>query len=297
MADNNPFPGENNTGHIWDDDLRELKNPPPRWWTILWWVSLAWCVVYAFLYPTIPFLTDSNKGFLNWTQIGEYKQGLAEVNKVREKYESRIATMSAKEILADAELTNYISHGDGAGAGKVLFGDNCAACHGSAGQGTVGFPVLADDDWIWGGTIEKIAETITNGRGPKAVVPSPGMPAHGGVISKKEIAALAKYVVGLSEGKGDAAGKKLFTEKGCIGCHGVDGKGMAVLGSVNLTDAVWRFDEADRVASASYTIEHGVNQMGKPKSRQAEMPTFGSRLSADDVKKLAVYVYKFGGGK
>ena len=21
-----------NTGHIWDDDLRELDNPPPRWW-------------------------------------------------------------------------------------------------------------------------------------------------------------------------------------------------------------------------------------------------------------------------
>ncbi len=297
MADNNPFPGENNTGHIWDDDLRELKNPPPRWWMILYYASIAWCVVYALLYPMIPLITDSNKGLLNWTMMEEYKEGLAELDQIRSKYESRIKTMSAKEILADPELSNYISHGDGAGAGKVLFGDNCSACHGSAGQGTPGFPVLADDEWIWGGSIEKIEETIKNGRGPKAIIPSPGMPAHAATLSLQEINGLAKYVVGLSEGKDDESGKKLFMEKGCVGCHGVDGKGLAALGSVNLTDAIWRFDEEDRLSSAAYTIRHGVNQMNNPKSREAEMPTFGTRLSADEIKKLAVYVYKFGGGK
>ena len=297
MADKNPFPGENNTGHIWDDDLRELKNPPPRWWMVLFWASIAWFFAYGVLYPMYPLINDSNEGILGWTSIGEYKEGLAEVEKIREKYESRIKTMSAKEILADSVLSNYISHGDGAGAGKVLFGDNCSACHGSAGQGTVGFPVLADDDWIWGGNIEKIVETITNGRGPKAVVPFPGMPAHGAILSKAEITALAKYVVGLSEGRDGPGGKKLFMEKGCVGCHGMDGKGVAALGSANLNDAIWRFDEPDRYASARYTITHGVNQPGNPKSRQAEMPSFGGRLSVDEIKKLAVYVYKFGGGK
>jgi cytochrome c oxidase cbb3-type subunit 3 len=52
MAENNPFPGENNTGHFWDDNLRELNNPPPRWWMIGFWLSIAWWVLYSILYPT-----------------------------------------------------------------------------------------------------------------------------------------------------------------------------------------------------------------------------------------------------
>jgi cytochrome c oxidase cbb3-type subunit III len=299
MAENNPFPGENNTGHVWDDDLRELSNPPPTWWTLCFYISIAFVIGYGVIYPQWPTLTGVGytQGMTGWTQMDEYKKGVAEVAAVRAPFEDRIKGMSAKEILADQELADYISHGDGAGAGKVLFGDNCAACHGSAGQGTVGFPVLLDDDWIWGGSIEKIVETITNGRGPTATIPSPGMTAHAGVLSEAEIDTLAAYAVGLSEGNDDPSGKALFTEKGCIACHGMDAKGMQVLGSANLTDAIWRFDEADKLASAKYTITHGVNAANDSMTRQAEMPTFSNRLSADDIKKLAVYVYLYGGGK
>ena len=52
MAEHNPFPGENNTGHFWDDNLRELANPPPRWWMIAFWASILWVVIYSILYPT-----------------------------------------------------------------------------------------------------------------------------------------------------------------------------------------------------------------------------------------------------
>lgn len=297
MAEHNPFPGENNTGHVWDDDLRELSNPPPAWWTLCFYLSIAFVIGYGIIYPQWPTLGGYTKGMTGWTQMDEYNKGVAEVQAVRAPFDSRIAGMSAKEILADQELSEYISHGDGAGAGKVLFGDNCAACHGSAGQGTVGFPVLVDDNWIWGGSIETIVQTITNGRGPNAVVPSAGMIAHGGTIAEADIDKLAAYVVGLSEGNDDPAGKQLFTEKGCVACHGMDGKGMQALGSADLTDAVWRFAEEDKLASAKYTITHGVNAANDPMTRQAEMPTFGNRLSADEIKKLAVYVYKFGGGK
>ncbi len=297
MAENNPFPGENNTGHVWDGDLRELSNPPPTWWTMCFYASIAFVIGYGIIYPQWPSLSGYTKGMTGWTQMDEYKKGVAEVEAVRAPFEDKIHNMTAAQILADDELSNYISHGDGAGAGKVLFGDNCAACHGSAGQGTVGFPVLADDNWIWGGDINTIVQTITNGRGPNAIIPSAGMIAHGGVLSEADIDKLAAYVVGLSEGKDDPAGKQLFTEKGCVACHGMDAKGMKALGSANLTDAVWRFNEPDKLASAKYTITHGVNAANDPMTRQAEMPTFSKRLSADDIKKLAVYVYKFGGGK
>jgi len=280
MADNNPFPGENNTGHIWDDDLRELDNPPPRWWMIAFWASIIWWVAYGVLYPMWPTLDGYTKGIMGWTQIKEYQEGVQEVEAVRGKYEEKIAAMSAKDILADEELKAYTI-----ASAKVLFGDNCAACHGGGGQGGPGFPVLADDDWLFGGSIDIIEQTITNGR--KGV-----MTAHSKILKPEEIDSLAKAIM-----EGKPTSDPNFTAKGCIACHGPDGKGMAVLGAANLTDAVWRFAEEDQMASIKYTITHGVNDATDPKSREAIMPAFGQRLSKDDIKKLAVYVHQLGGGQ
>jgi len=287
MAEKNPFPGENNTGHIWDDNLRELANPPPRWWMIAFWASIAWWVAYGFIYPMWPIGNEPTKGFTGWSQIKEYNEAVDEVQGVRCDYEKKIAGLSAAQIMQDSNLMEYVQR-----SGKVLFGDNCAACHGGGGQGGPGFPVLADDDWLYGGTIDTIEQTITMGR--KGV-----MTAHGKILSGDEINTLANYVVGLSKGQNDAAGQALFQQKGCIACHGMDGKGMQALGSANLTDGIWRF-KADpgqtQEDSVKYTITHGVNDVTDPMTRQAQMPTFSARLSKDDIKKLAVYVHGLGGG-
>jgi cytochrome c oxidase cbb3-type subunit 3 len=285
MTDNNPFPGENNTGHIWDDNLRELKNPPPRWWMLAFWASLVWWIGYGILYPMWPGLTGYTKGVLGWTQIREYHAAVAEVDAVRAPFEEKIRAMTVKEILADDGLSAYVE-----ASAKVSFGDNCAACHGAGGQGNPGYPVLADDDWLYGGAIETIEQTVLMGR--KGI-----MTGHGKVLAKDEIDQLANYAVALSEGKEDPDGHKLFMEKGCIACHGIDAKGLQMLGSANLTDAVWRF-EPGGFESARYTIMHGVNDITSPQSREAVMPKFGgTKLSNDDIKKLAVYVHKLGGGQ
>lgn len=285
MSEHNPFPDEGNTGHIWDDNLRELTNPAPKWWMMAFWASVAFVVGYAIIYPMIPLVSSHTKGMTGWTAIGEYKAALAEVEAIRKPYEDKIAAMSAKEILADADLSAYVE-----ASGKVLFGDNCAACHGNGGQGNPDYPVLADDDWLFGGTIEQIQTTITNGR--KGM-----MTAHAATLSDDEINTLASYVVGLSEGQSDEKGKALFQSKACFACHGMDAKGMAALGSANLTDGIWRFDEEDKMASAVRTIKHGVNAAGDANTRNAEMPAFGGKLSEADIKKMAVYVHKFGGGQ
>lgn len=280
MADNNPFPGENNTGHIWDEDLRELDNPVPRWWMIAFWASCLWVVGYAILYPMFPTLSGYTKGIMGWTQMGEYQEGLAEVEKVRAKFETQLQGMSAEEILADEGLSNYTI-----ASAKVLFGDNCAACHGSGGQGGPGYPVLVDDNWLYGGSVDTIIQTITNGR--KGV-----MPAHGNQLSEEELNKLASAVMA-----GNPTAEPLFMEKACFACHGPDGKGMNALGSANLTDAIWRFDEQDQLASVKQTIRHGVNDSSDPLSREAIMPTFAERLTGNEIKKLAVFVYKLGGGQ
>ncbi len=280
MADNNPFPGENNTGHIWDDNIRELSNPPPRWWMIAFWASIIWFIAYGFIYPMYPIGQEATKGMTGWSQMNEYQEGVAEIEAVRAEFETKIEGMTAAQILEDEGLSAYT-----VASAKVLFGDFCAACHGSGGQGGPGYPVIADDDWLFGGTIETIEQTITMGR--KGI-----MTAHGKILSEDEVNTLAQATV-----SGNPASEPLFMQKGCIACHGMDGKGMHALGSANLTDAVWRFDEADRVESAKYTIVHGVNDSSDPQTREAVMPTFGERLSKDEIKKLAVYVYKLGGGQ
>jgi len=281
MADKNPFPGENNTGHIWDDNIRELANPIPRWWMLSWYASCAWVLIYVLIYPSLPIGDKPTSGIMGWTAIEEYKEGMAEVEAIRAKYEDQIKGMTAEQILTDQGLSDYT-----VASVKVLFGDNCSACHGSGGQGGPGFPVLADDDWLYGGGIDKIEETIIKGR--KGM-----MPAHGSKLSAEQIDTLANYVVGLSEGKDDPAGKALWMANACFACHGMTAKGNQAMGAVNLTDSVWRFAPGG-LESVKQTITHGVNFPADPKSREAIMPAFADKLSANDIKKLAVYVYKLG---
>jgi len=217
--------------------------------------------------------------------IGEYQEDLAKVDAVRAPFETQIKSMSVAEVLADDGLSGYA-----VASARVLFGDYCAGCHGAGGQGGPGFPVLADDDWLYGGSIETILQTITNGRRGMMI-------AHGSMLSAAEINTLAQHAVDLSQGNTSDAGAQLYRDKGCFGCHGADGKGLQILGSANLTDAVWRFNDSDKLAGAVKTITHGVNDPRDPNTRTAEMPAFGKRLSDSELKKLAIYAYKLGGGQ
>src|SRR3546814_1818634 len=70
----------------------------------------------------------------------------------------RIETLGFDEIRADAELMSIVRS-----TGHQLFGDNCAACHGVDGRGRTNYPDLTDDDWLWGDSVEAIAETMRVG--------------------------------------------------------------------------------------------------------------------------------------
>jgi cytochrome c oxidase cbb3-type subunit 3 len=284
MSDNtNPYDAPD-TGHVWDDNLRELTNPPPRWWTIAFHASWIFVVVYAILYPMIPLVSSHTKGVLGWTSIGEFKESVAQLDEVRGPFEAKIATLEPAAILADRELANYVD-----ASAKVLFGDRCAPCHGAGGQGNPGYPVLADDAWLYGGTVDKLVESISNGR--RGI-----MPSHAARFSAQELDDLAAYVLALSEGGDHEAGKVLFTGKGaCFACHGMDGKGNQALGAPNLTDRIWRFDGS--LEGIRHTIAHGVNAPDDPETRNAEMPAFAGQLDETEIKKLAVYVHRFGGGQ
>ncbi|MDE2117941.1 MAG: cytochrome-c oxidase, cbb3-type subunit III [Betaproteobacteria bacterium] len=299
MSEKHDVSGVPTTGHVWDDDLADFTNQPPRWWMLGLTASALFCVVYFLYYPSIPFAATGGffKGIGGWTAIKEMEADKSEVDAVRGKFEARLKDMTPAAILADNELSEYVKR-----SGKVLFGDNCAACHGQNGAGTrdkegLFAPILNDDDWLYGGKIDNIHETIAGGRQGM-------MGAHKDTLKEAQIADVAKYVKAMSdEGKDKAdadpavaAGKKVFMESDCTACHGQDAKGMQAMGSTNLTDKIWRFDGS--VEGIKRTIAYGVNS-GDPQARVAVMPSFkkAGKLSDAEIKKLAVYVYKFGGGQ
>ncbi|HXU92191.1 MAG TPA: cytochrome-c oxidase, cbb3-type subunit III [Gallionella sp.] len=274
------------TGHVWDDDLGDLTNQPPKWWMLGLTASAIWVVVYFLYYPSIP-VSNANsffKGLGGWTAITEMEADKSVVDNVRKQYEDKLKNMTPAAILADSQLTEYVTR-----SGKVLFGDNCAACHGQNGVGTTDkqglfAPILNDDDWLYGGKIDDIYASITGGRQGM-------MPAHKDILSAAEIDTLANAIAASKP-----TSTPLFAEKGCTACHGPDGKGIQAMGSANLTDKIWRFDGS--VEGIKYTIANGVNA-GVPGTRVAVMPSFqaAGKLSDAEMKKLAVYVYKFGGGQ
>lgn len=285
MSEKHDVGGVPTTGHVWDDDLGDFTNQPPKWWMLGLAASAIWVVVYWLYYPSVPVSTAGGffKGIGGWSAISEMEADKGVVDEVRGKYEAKLKDMTPAAILADSELTEYVTR-----SGKVLFGDNCAACHGTNGVGTVGkqglfAPILNDDDWLYGGKIDDVHTTIQAGRQGMMV-------AHKDMLSDAEADALANAVAA-----GTPTATPLFAEKGCTACHGEDGKGVQAMGSANLTDQVWRFDGS--VEGIKYTILNGVNA-GTPGTRVAVMPAFqGGKLSDAEIKKLAVYVYKFGGGQ
>ncbi|MFW5426001.1 MAG: cytochrome-c oxidase, cbb3-type subunit III [Methylophagaceae bacterium] len=319
MADNKNNPSEvSDTGHEWDG-IRELDNPCPRWWLNSLWLSGLLVIVYFILYPSLPLVNDSTKGLLGWTQINEYKADLAEVEAIRAPFEKTLAAMSVEEILADQKMLNYAI-----GSSKVLFGDNCAACHGTGGapaQGA-GYPNLTDDDWLFGGSINEIQLSIAKGQAGT-------MPAHAKLLNADEVDQLVKFVVNSSNGTATEAGMALYTAKGCFACHGADAKGVKMMGSANLTDRIWRFSGDEE--QIRHTILHGVNDGSDAETRVAVMPAWSEklaiilqltaeaieddedpseidwddelegdeseRLTETEIKKLAVYVHQFGGGQ
>ena len=287
------------TGHVWDDDLADFTNQPPKWWMLALTASAIWIIVYWLYYPSVPIPTSNTffKGVGGWSAIKEMEADKSDVDTVRGKYEAKIKNLAPAAILADSDLTEYVKR-----SGKVLFGDNCAPCHGTNGVGTrdkegLFAPVLDDDDWLYGGKIDDIYTTISGGRQGMMI-------GHKDTLTEQQIADVARYVMAMSKESKDIAdadpvvadGRKVFMESDCTGCHGADAKGMQAMGTANLTDKIWRFDGS--LKGVERTIAYGVNS-GDPKARVAVMPSFtdAGKLSDADIKKLAVYVYKFGGGQ
>jgi cytochrome c oxidase cbb3-type subunit 3 len=249
------------TGHVWDGDVAEGNNPLPRWWLGLFWLTIAWGIVLLVAYPSV-----GEFSLLGWTQTKQYDE---EIARSEEQYGKIFAAFAAKPL-------TELEHDPAAlSAGRNLFVNNCAPCHGSDARGARGFPNLTDSEWNWGGSPEQIETTIRNGR-------TGVMPPFGAALSDPVRHALVAYVETLAGRKEDAtlaeAGKQSFAMF-CVACHGPTGDGNPLLGAPRLTNEIWLHGSSDSVL-------YDVITNGRTSTMPAQEPLLG----ADRVHVLAAYV-------
>jgi cytochrome c oxidase cbb3-type subunit 3 len=259
---------DNTTGHVWDEDLRELNNPLPRWWMGLFVITVLFSAVYLVLYPGL----GSATGSLQWSSSGQYEQEQAKARAAQVPLYARFAAMDEKQLAGDAQAM---------GIGERLYLNNCAACHGSDARGSKGFPNLSDSDWLWGGAFADIGKTIAEGR--NGVMPPMAEAVGGG----DNVPNVAHYVLSLSGSPHDSVAAQLGRSKFavCAGCHGADGKGNTALGAPNLTDKVWLHGWGE--AAITSIINSGKNNA---------MPAHANRLTPEQIRVLAAYVWRMSNG-
>ncbi|WPB85771.1 cytochrome-c oxidase, cbb3-type subunit III [Sediminicoccus rosea] len=278
--------GQMTTGHEWDG-LKELNTPLPKWWLYTFYATILFSLVWVVLYPALPI--SGATGLLGWTARGALPAQQAAERARIEPMMARLRAATPEQIAADPELRAFALAG-----GRVAFANNCAGCHGAGGQGAPGgFPSLADDDWIYGGSFDAIQHTIRHGVRANESDEQRGvaMPAFQatGMLNAAQVSDTAEFVLSLTGRSTDPAavtrGEALYAEN-CASCHGDRGEGNRDLGAPRLNDRIWLYggEKADIMRSIA-------------NSRAGVMPSWQGRLDPAMINMLTVYVHALGGGE
>ena len=257
--------GDNTTGHVWDEDLRELNNPLPLWWMGLFVLTLVFGGVYLVMYPGL----GAFAGTEGWSSAAQHQAEVQEARRSMQTVYARYMGLSAEALVKEPQAMAI---------GERLFANNCAGCHGADARGSKGFPNLTDRDWLWGGAPADIAASITKGR-------SGNMPPMAAAVGgAAEVRQLANYVLSLSGSPHDGIAAQLGRPKfaSCAACHGANGKGNTALGAPNLTDKIWLHGWGEAAVMAM--INNG---------KANHMPAHEGRLAPEQVHVLSAYVWSF----
>lgn len=278
--------GTETTGHEWDG-IKELDTPLPRWWLNVFYATIAFAVVYSLLFPSWPWVNGYFHGLLGYSTRVSIEKTMADAAAAKAPMIDKIKATSLQDIEKNPDLLNFAI-----GGGKAVFADNCAACHGPGGGGNKGIPNLADDDWLWGGTLDQIYQTVSFGiRNTNPKSRQSAMPRFGAdqILKPEQINDVAEYVLSLTGKSTDAAaaqrGSQVFADN-CVACHGDKGQGNIEMGAKQLNNGIWLYggDKATIVETITY-------------ARNSSMPAWSERFDDPTIKMLAVYVHSLGGGK
>lgn len=276
--------GVETVGHEWDG-IEELNNPLPRWWLWTLYATVIWSLGYAILYPAWPLIERGTEGVLGWTSRGQLAHEMSEEEARRAPLLQAIAATPIVQLPLNANLM-----AEAVAGGAAAFRVHCVQCHGANAAGSEGYPNLTDDEWIWGGDLPTIEQTILHGiRQPdNSATRMSMMPGFGrdGILPPAQVAQVADHVLSLSgSGSANAVGATVFATN-CVVCHGANGEGLRQFGAPSLNDAVWLYG-GDRAAVVAQ-----INA-----SRHGVMPAWEGRLDPATIRMLAAYVHSLGGGE
>lgn len=265
-----PTKADGTTDHVWAHGvLRESVKALPMWWRYLSFAAFASAFAYMVLFPGL----GNFRGLLGWSSSEALERDQAVEGARLEDLAGRLRTAPLATLAKDPRLVR---------AGRALFIDNCAACHGVDGSGVqaMGAPNLVDGDWLYGGDDAAILASILDGRQGL-------MPPMGAAMTANEITAVANYVASLSGAPSDAVkaalGKPLFAA--CAACHGPKGQGNPALGAPNLTDSIWLHGGA--IADIEKAIRQGLGGI---------MPAWRERLGEDNARLIGAWLHARGSG-
>lgn len=262
-------PAPTDTSHVWDEDLTEYNKPMPRWWINLFYITIVFAIGYLIYYPGLGAIAGVGK----WTSANEHAAEKAREDK---KLEQTFAPYAGKSIDVIAQDPKALA------LGRSIFNNTCATCHGSSAKGAIGYPNLTDDIWHWGGSPERVLETVLDGR--EGVMPEWGKVLTG-MGGDNAVDYVVAYVRTLSDPASmqnnymAAQGKPLY-EGVCVACHGIDGKGNQDLGAPDLTDCYWLYGNSGE--SLHQTIASG---------RHGSMPAHREILGETRARLAAAYVW------
>lgn len=281
-----PLTGQPTTGHEWDG-IQELRTPIPTWWLVTFAVTWLFAIGCLVVFPSFATTRSFSPGLLGWSSKVELARADARARQGQAEWRQRLLTTPLEDIEKDPALRRFALAG-----GQAAFNENCAACHGVGGGGQIGqFPALVDDDWLWGGRISEIGQTLRHGiRSQDDAARQSEMPAFGEILSPSEIESVADYVLTLpnpaAAGTRSAMPGAAIFAANCSSCHGERGQGGRPIGAPRLDDHIWLY------GSSRAAIVHQVTT-----PRMGVMPAFGDRLDEDTQRMLAVYVHNLGGGE
>lgn len=277
-----PYTGHKTTGHEWNG-IKELNTAVPGAVWFFLFVTHLFALVYWVLMPAFPLLTTYTKGLLGHNDREQVRLAIEKNTGSHAVLMQKINAADYELALADREMMKFVEK-----RGKALFADNCAACHGREGKGQSGFPSLVDDDSLWDGTPQGLAETVRVGiNSDHPDTRRSQMLAFGNdqLLQRQDVNDVIEYIRSLS-GSVDKKvapetidkGQKVYTAN-CAACHGPNAKGDPKAGVPNLADSIWLYGGGNDDLYA--TVWHG---------RIGRMPAWEDRLTPEQQKILVLYL-------
>jgi cytochrome c oxidase cbb3-type subunit 3 len=157
------------------DGILELDNPTPAWFMGLFYATITFAVVYLLNYHVF-----------EWSPLQDEEYAI----EMKAADVEKAAFLAKSGNLIDENSVKLSTDPGELAAGKAIYLQNCVACHGTLGEGSIG-PNLTDDSWIHGGTVNAIFKTLKYG------VPEKGMIAWEKILSPKQTSDLSNYILSL----------------------------------------------------------------------------------------------------